>query len=230
MNDHLKISVRGLEFIMKWEGCVLTPYKDVAGLRTIGVGHLIMPHENFPDGVTITKEKALDILSRDVQKCENSIKANIKVPLTQNQFDALCSFGFNCGVMVYTKSGVARALAVGQYDQVPTKLLDWSKAKVNGILTVMPGLYNRRKAEGELFATPDYDKDFIFWQNVNVIKIQEMLKKLSLYNLKIDGLVGPGTKKGILQFASNNGISLQNVDEGITQFLIDALENQTKNL
>ena len=45
MNDDLKTSKSGLEFITKWEGCILKPYKDIAGLRTIGVGHLIKPGE-----------------------------------------------------------------------------------------------------------------------------------------------------------------------------------------
>ena len=67
INDAMSTSKNGLEFISKWEGCILKPYKDIAGLRTIGVGHLIKPGENFPDGVEITKEKALEILANDVK-------------------------------------------------------------------------------------------------------------------------------------------------------------------
>lgn len=152
MNSNLKISQAGLDFISRWEGCVLKPYKDVAGLRTIGVGHLIKPGENYPDGVSITKDQAYALLRKDVEKCENAIKrAFPKTPLTQNQFDALCSFGFNCGVGVYTNSSVAKALVAGKYGDVGPALLLWCKAKVNGVSTTVPGLLARRQAEVGLF-------------------------------------------------------------------------------
>lgn len=154
MNNNLRTSPNGLEFIAKWEGCILKPYKDIAGLRTIGIGHLIKPGENFPDGVEITREKAMELLAADVSLCENAIKKEIKVKLNQNQFDALVSFGFNCGVGVYRTSEACKALNSGNYDTVPEKLLNWSKVKINGVLQTNKGLYNRRKSEGELFSKP----------------------------------------------------------------------------
>lgn len=154
MNDNMKTSPAGLEFISKWEGCILKPYKDIAGLRTIGIGHLILPSENFPDGVSITKEQALELLAKDVEKCEVAIKKNIKVALNQNQFDALCSFGFNCGTGVYATSSACKALNEGRYNDVPGLLLLWSKARVNGVLQTSKGLLNRRESEGQLFMKP----------------------------------------------------------------------------
>jgi len=151
MNDDLKTSHAGLEFTSGWEGCILKPYLDIARKRTIGIGHLIRPGENFPDGVFITKDRALEILGSDLAKCEAAIKKFITVPLNQNQWDALIDFAFNCGTGVYTSSGACKALNAGQYDQVPTRLLDWDKAVVNGVKTANKGLYNRRKSEGELF-------------------------------------------------------------------------------
>jgi len=152
MNSNLKISQAGLDFISKWEGCILKPYKDVAGLRTIGVGHLIKPGEKYPDGVSITKDQAYALLRKDVEKCENAIKrAFPNSPLSQNQFDALCSFGFNCGVGVYTNSSVAKAIVAGKYADVGPALLLWCKAKVNGVSTTVPGLLARRQAEVDLF-------------------------------------------------------------------------------
>lgn len=153
MNEGMKTSLAGLEFIARWEGCVLKPYKDVAGLRTIGIGHLIRPGEVFPDGVEITKAQAMNLLAVDVKKCEMAIASAIKVPLNQNQFDALVSFGFNCGVGVYTTSSACKSLNAGQYSAVPELLLLWCKARVNGVSTTVPGLYNRRKSEGELFSS-----------------------------------------------------------------------------
>lgn len=215
MNDHLQTSKEGLEFITKWEGCVLKPYRDIAGLRTIGVGHLIKPGENFPDGVEISREKALDLLAADVKLCEDAIKKNIKVPLTQNQFDALVSFGFNCGVGVYSTSGACAALNSGNYAEVPDKLLDWSKAKINGVLKINKGLFNRRKSEGELFARTDQKQvssppknSFIKWDILSLKEAQNYLKILGLYKLNLDGLWGPGTEKALKEFSIQKGLDL----------------------
>lgn len=220
MNDHLRTSAEGLEFISKWEGCILKPYKDIVGLRTIGVGHLIKPGENFPDGVEISRERALEILAADVKICEDAIKKNIKVSLNQNQFDALVSFGFNCGTGVYSTSGACISLNQGKYEEVPEKLLDWSKIKVNGVLKVNKGLFNRRKSEGELFAKniqnssmPLEDESkkevvYLTWDILSLKEAQNYLKILGLYKINLDGLWGPKTEKALKDFSSQNNLSL----------------------
>ena len=151
----MKTSTNGLNFISNWEGCVLKVYNDIAGKATIGIGHLILPGENF---TTITKDEALQILAKDVGKCEAAISKYITVELNQNQFDALVSFSFNCGVGALNNTGVAKAVNAGNFDLVPAKLLEWCKYSVieNGVKVTKTnnGLYNRRKSEGELFSTP----------------------------------------------------------------------------
>jgi lysozyme len=147
----MKTSKNGLDFISRWEGCILHVYKDAAGLPTIGIGHLIKAGESF---TTITKEQALDILSKDIAKCEEAVNKYIVVNLNQNQFDALVSWSFNCGVGVLQTSTLCKRLNAGFYDEVPQHLLNWCKATINGKVTVNQGLYNRRKSEGELWSTP----------------------------------------------------------------------------
>lgn len=231
MNDSLKTSQAGLEFITQWEGLILKPYKDVAGLRTIGVGHLIKPNENFPDGVSITKEKALELLAIDVQLCENAIKKSFQVVLNQNQFDALVSFGFNCGVGVYTNSGVAKAISSNDFNKVPARLQEWCKARVNGTLTTVPGLLNRRKAESDLFMKPvanfvitDYP---IQWTKEMLIDAQSRLKKLGLYKLNVDGFWGPGTNSAVVEFAKRNNLTLADPSKGVSNTFLNELKNQT---
>ena len=230
INDGLKTSQGGLEFIARWEGCVLKPYKDIAGLRTIGVGHLIKPGENFPDGVAITKEKAYEILAADVKLCEDSIKAKISVPLNQNQFDALVSFGFNCGTGVYSKSDVAQSLNAGDYASVPVKLLGWSKARINGVLQTNQGLYNRRKSEGELFAKDSSTAvtsavTMIVWTKQSLTEAQTKLAKLGLYTIKVDGLWGPSTSAAIMKFAADKKIDLgPDPKKQVPQTLIESLK------
>jgi lysozyme len=230
MNDDMKTSNDGLELIAKWEGCILKPYKDIAGLRTIGIGHLIKPGEVFPDGITITRERALEILSQDVALCETAIKKNIKVPLNQNQFDALVSFGFNCGVGVYSNSGVATAVNSGNFAGVPVALEAWSKAKINGVSQTVPGLLARRKHEAQVFMTPDPSciiSDYpVPWTKTSLTEAQTLLKKLGLYQLSIDGLWGPGTNRAVTEFASRNQVQIGDASKGVPPSLIETLKRQ----
>lgn len=156
VNAHLNIDQAGLEFISRWEGCILKVYRDICNLKTVGVGHLITKAEDahYPDGMPITHEFAMQLLQHDVQQCVSAIHANIQQPLNQNQFNALCSFAFNCGVGVTKNSGVAKAINAGNYAGVRDALLQWAKCKVNGVVQINKGLYNRRRSEADLFERP----------------------------------------------------------------------------
>jgi lysozyme len=153
-NEDLRTSRSGLEMIEKLEGFYPTPYKDAGGRRTIGIGHLIRPGEDFPDGSSITHEQAYSMLSSELLSIEAVIKRNVRVELNQNQFDALVSFGYNCGPSVFTRGEVIWAINSGDLCSVPEKILKWSKVKVNGRRRVVAGLYRRRLREGELFVRP----------------------------------------------------------------------------
>lgn len=144
----MKVDQSGLDFIARWEGVVLHVYKDVVGIPTIGVGHVLLPGESFPNG--ITKEQALAILAKDVAKCERAIVQYVTVEINQNQFNALASFTFNCGTGALQRSTVLRKLNGGDYQGAADALLMWNKAggKFNR------GLANRRADERRLFLKP----------------------------------------------------------------------------
>lgn len=234
MNNSMKTSKNGLEFIAKWEGVVLHPYMDIGGLWTIGVGHLIKPTDSFSTisnakikellksrdrehpyaELLISREEALNILSKDVEDVEKALKTFITVPLNQNQFDALVSFGFNCGTGVFRTSGACRALVAGNYNAVPERLLDWSKVRINGELKTNKGLLNRRTAEGQLFMktpfTPVDPNDvptIVSWTREIAMDTQTRLKMLGLYGGVIDGIVGINTIKAIEEFSKKHNIT-----------------------
>lgn len=184
LNDNLDIDQLGLNTIAKHEGNVLHPYQDISNLWTIGVGHLITPNDSFSSvdnsevkkmlllktkqnpnpyrGRQITKEESLEILHRDVQKCVKAIRQNVQMtPLNQNMFNALCSFLFNVGTGWIVKGGVKKALDAGDYTGAAGAMLAFSKAKVNGVVQTIPGLYNRRVAEVQLFCSPVVPEDEI---------------------------------------------------------------------
>lgn len=134
----MKTSEQGLQFIMDQEGVVLHPYDDQAGNPTIGVGHLIKDGESFPD--EITQEQAMELLASDVALFEAAVNY-YALDLTQNQFDVLVDFSFNCG-----RGALAQLLSHG-LDDVPNQLLRWNKAGGQ----VITALVNRRAAEVEMW-------------------------------------------------------------------------------
>jgi lysozyme len=152
-NEDKTTSERGLNLIKRWEGCVLHPYICPAGKRTIGVGHVILRDEDLDR--TITEDEAMEILAKDVARFEAGIRENLEVELSQNQFDALVSFTFNVGVGGLKGTKIQRACNAGEFDKVPELLLEWCKFKVNGEVRENIGLKNRRRSEGELFASSE---------------------------------------------------------------------------
>lgn len=157
----MKISKNGIEFIERWEGCILQSYDDrtdrivgpddpVAGVLTIGVGHTdAAGPPKVTKGMTITKEEAEEILDRDLDKVEEEVNNLVKVPLTQNQFDTLVSFHFNTGAL--GRASALKSLNAGDYEDAAKRLTLYIKDDGR----VVQGLVNRRAAEMKLFLTPD---------------------------------------------------------------------------
>ena len=154
----MQMSQHGLELLEQWEGFELKVYNDSAGLPTIGVGHLLTKSELSSGKINIkgvavaygnglTNQQVTDLLAQDVNPAEQSVNKGVKVSLNQDQFDALVSFTFNVGGGAFSSSTLLKVLNQGQYDQVPTQLLRWTKS---GGRTVQ-GLVNRRENEIKLW-------------------------------------------------------------------------------
>ena len=154
----MRVSQNGLAFIAREEGLSLNVYDDVAGYKTIGVGHLLTQTELDSGFLVIggeivawdnglTQEQALDLLAQDIQGTEAIVNALVKVPLNQNQFDALVSFTFNVGSGAFSQSTLLKMLNTGQYDAVPPQMMKWVKAGGR----VVDGLVNRRQEESALW-------------------------------------------------------------------------------
>lgn len=129
----------------------LRPYNDGAGKMSVGYGHLILPTDNFK--YPITKEQAEELLREDVEKHQEIIYRYVKVPLTQQQHDALVSFAFNIGEGQFQESGLLRELNKGNYSEVPRRLMMYIHGtdEKTGEKMVMRGLVRRRRAEVDLW-------------------------------------------------------------------------------
>lgn len=138
------ISDNGIRLIKNFEGCRLTAYKCPAGIWTIGYGHT---GSNVVQGKTITQEEAEKLLKMDLIVHCNNVSKLVKVPLNQNQFDALVSFEFNVGYGNFASSTMLKLLNQGKYTDAANQFGRWIYANKK----VLPGLVKRRSAEKELF-------------------------------------------------------------------------------
>ncbi|OOF48723.1 muraminidase [Rodentibacter genomosp. 1] len=144
----MKTSERGINHIIRDEGERLTAYQDIVGIWTIGVGHTgFVDGKPVTRGMTITAEKSREILKADLARFEKAVNANVKVLLTQNQFDALVSLAFNIGEGAFSGSTLVRKLNAGDYLGASQQFLVWKNAGGK----VSQGLLNRRKREKALF-------------------------------------------------------------------------------
>ena len=99
-------------------------------------------------GMTITQSKSTSLLINDLAWVESAINGNVKVPLTQNQYDALCSLVFNSGRNAFAGSTLLRLLNVNNYKGAAGPFFQWKRAGNDPDL-----LLPRRKRERELFNT-----------------------------------------------------------------------------
>lgn len=142
------ISNNGLNLVKQFEAFRSTMYLDAVGLKTTGYGTLIdTKEEQYLINKKITEAEATDLLELDMAKFEKAINNLVKVELTQNQFDALCSFTYNVGISNFKNSTLLKMINEGKIKESADQFLRWNKAGGK----VLSGLTSRRQKEMELF-------------------------------------------------------------------------------
>jgi lysozyme len=147
----MTISDNGVKLIAKFEGLVLHPYLDQINVPTIGYGTTF-----YPDGTkvtmhdkSITKEQAEAYLKNYINKIAiPAITSYVKVVLTQNQIDSLCSFIYNLGAGAFQKSTLLKKInAKAPLSEIQEEFVKWNKAGGK----VLNALTQRRREEAHLF-------------------------------------------------------------------------------
>jgi lysozyme len=134
----------------------LTAYDDGSGNPTIGFGSTYNYDLGRPVqmGDTITTEQAYKFMRIEIDSVVNDIKTFVYVPLTDNEYYALASLGYNIGTSALRGSTLVRLLNEGtDKATVADQFLVWNKSrdKNSGELVYNQGLYNRRVMERDLF-------------------------------------------------------------------------------
>ena len=127
----------------RMEGNKLTAYPDAGGWA-IGRGH---NRPNITPGMTITQEESDRLFQEDINAAAEAVRNAVKVPMSQNQFDALTSFTYNVGAGALASSTLVKRLNRGDYASVPAEMGRWinSEGKPNDVLV------NRRGEEAAMF-------------------------------------------------------------------------------
>lgn len=149
---NMELTPNGYKFIKQFEGCVLHPYLDQGGVPTIGWG---MTH--YPDGTKVTmSDKSLTQEDADamfqllvIPYSDGVIEAlGSTVQLNTNQLCALTDFAYNCGLGAFKQSLLCEHVKNGNVTEQDFTVYDHVGQKE------ILGLFNRRKAEYDLYVTP----------------------------------------------------------------------------
>lgn len=139
-----KIGSAGVAIIKSFETCRLTAYQDQGGVWTIGWGHT---GPEVRAGLVWTQVQADLELANDLAGAVHGVAHGLTTEVSQNQFDALCSFTFNVGVGAEAHSTLLRMVNDQDFADAAAEFPKWDH--VNGVPNA--GLLRRRQAERALF-------------------------------------------------------------------------------
>ena len=146
--DKMVVSLFGVDLICGFEGKWFATYDDGVGVWTIGFGTTVYPNGfKVKKGETCTEAQAKAYLAHDLKKFESAVNNAVKVPLNQNQFDALVSLAYNIGTDAFSKSTLVKKLNANDYHGAADRFDVW----VNAGGKRMQGLVNLRAKEKALF-------------------------------------------------------------------------------
>ncbi|RKR82665.1 lysozyme [Mucilaginibacter gracilis] len=145
----MKLDENGKKFIFNQEGIRLKAYKDSGGVPTICVGCTY-----YSDGSKVkigdsrTMQECYQLFDLVVADFEKAVTKAVKVPINQNQFNALVSFAFNVGTGGVEHSSLLTAInSKASETEIRLDFAKWNKVQgiANDVLT------KRRKMEADLF-------------------------------------------------------------------------------
>ncbi len=141
------ISPAGLSLVQEFEGFRAEPAELSDGNWVVGFGHIRVGEAGAP----VSEAEAASLLDMDIAPIEAAINAQVKVALTQSQFDALVSFVMSIGVDAFARSQVLRRINAGAHVAAAGAMDAWRKLEIEGELVVVDALVRRRAAEKALF-------------------------------------------------------------------------------
>lgn len=139
----LTLSAAGLVGIVSYEGYTNKAARPLPDdVLTLGFGST----KGVRQGDTITPPVALARALREITEFEGALRRCVKVPLSQNEYDAALQLSYNIGSTAFCNSTVVKRWNAEDYEGGCDAFLMWNKVKGH----VVQGLVNRREAERKL--------------------------------------------------------------------------------
>lgn len=133
-----------MDFLRRKEGLSLIPYRDQAGLPTIGYGHLLPSMSVAP----ITEEQAEALLAADAEKAErHALVLAPELNSEPRRLAALTDLVFNVGSGALVGSGVVKMLRAHNWPEAAKRFRKWNHVRnpKTGELEESEGLTRRRE-------------------------------------------------------------------------------------
>ena len=144
----MQMTDRGLLALVRHEGIVPGPYRDVKQVWTFGIGYTAAA--GTPDPATMPRglpadlnagiREAFKVFRTDLAAYEVAVRRAVTVPLAPHEFDALVSFHYNTGGIA--KAALTRHLNAGDHAAAAAAFMGWLKPTA---------IRTRREAERDLF-------------------------------------------------------------------------------
>ncbi|MBZ6377283.1 lysozyme [Pacificimonas aurantium] len=152
----LKVSQKMKEVIRAEEGAVKEVYRDITGLPTVGVGHLVRPEDGLRVGDRIDDSQVMQFLTDDLKIAEEAVRRVVgDLHLDQYEFDALVDLAFNVGeknISPEASPRLNRAIREGDYDMIANEL----NYTLDRLGRQAPGLVNRSERRRRIFKDKSY--------------------------------------------------------------------------
>lgn len=143
-----RLSSKGETFIKSFERLRLTAYRCSSGVLTIGWGHT----GAVSKGDKITLSAAKIYFKSDCLTVIRQLEP-LNLRLSQNEFDAIVSFCFNCGFNAFRESTLLKRIKENpRHPDIRNQFMRWiySAGKVSR------GLQERRKKEADMYCLAVY--------------------------------------------------------------------------
>ncbi len=196
----MKTSPAGVQSIMLREGFETVGYLDSRGIPSNGVGHAAT---GGPPAVWVgqvwTTAKVMEVLADDLGAVEAALTAAVKVPVGQNQADALASISFNIGVAGMRGSAFLKELNAGNYQACADDFMHW----------VTPAsLTGRRQGERAQFLRSDAPAAAASPASGSIAWVQERLNASGAATppLTVDNDLGPATLAAVRTYQIAHGL------------------------
>ena len=139
--------MNAIDLIKQFEGFRPESYQDSVGVWTIGYGTTRINGQPVKAGMTITEDQAIQYVQLEVNRLWSQIESIVKVPINDNQMNALVDFAYNLGFNALKTSTLMKKLNAGDFTGAANEFGRWVYASGK----ILPGLVKRREAEKQLF-------------------------------------------------------------------------------